>query len=233
MSKSKTLFSKNKNVDVSSILTNNNYNDKEKKIKKNYNFNKEIDNSEYSISDDENEEDEDYEEDEVEENEIIVNHDENDENDDIEDVNNTDDEESIGSNKNSDQDDIYSDNENKDDYIDNEDTLKNKCYSKYVRDNDDIDFDELFGDETLTIIKNIRLSKPILTKYERVRLLTDRTKQLAQGAKPMLKNINGLSSREIASLELKNKLIPLIIERPIPNSGVERWKLSELEIIDF
>ena len=46
----------------------------------------------------------------------------------------------------------------------------------------------------------------------------------------MLKNIMDLSSKEIAKLELKNKIIPLIIERPIPNSGVERWKLSELEI---
>ena len=33
-------------------------------------------------------------------------------------------------------------------------------------------------------------------------------------------------------LELKNKLSPLIIERPIPNVGVEKWKLSELEIFD-
>ena len=49
----------------------------------------------------------------------------------------------------------------------------------------------------------------------------------------MIKNTEGLSSKEIALLELKNKLIPMIIERPIPNSGVERWKLSELEIIDY
>ena len=49
----------------------------------------------------------------------------------------------------------------------------------------------------------------------------------------MLKNISGLSSKEIAKLELKNKIVPLIIERPIPNSNVERWKLSELEIPEF
>ena len=46
----------------------------------------------------------------------------------------------------------------------------------------------------------------------------------------MIKNTTGLSHKEIAILELKNKLIPLIIERPIPNVGVEKWKLSELEI---
>lgn len=126
-----------------------------------------------------------------------------------------------------------SDNDEKEekDYIDNDETLKSKCYSKYARmEYDDIDLDELFGDETNILIKNTKLSKPILTKYEFVRLLTDRTKQLAQGAKPMMKNIENLSSKEIAKLELKNKIIPLIIERPVPNSGFERWKLSELEI---
>ena len=46
----------------------------------------------------------------------------------------------------------------------------------------------------------------------------------------MLKNYSGLSSKEIALEELKNKIIPLIIERPVPNVGIEKWKLSELEI---
>jgi len=46
----------------------------------------------------------------------------------------------------------------------------------------------------------------------------------------MIKNTVGLSHKEVALLELKNKVIPLIIERPIPNVGVEKWKLSELEI---
>ncbi len=117
------------------------------------------------------------------------------------------------------------------DYIVDDETLKSKCYSKYAKvDYEDLDFDELFGEETLVINTNSKLTKPILTKYEFVRLLTDRSKQLAQGAKPMIKNISGLSSKEIAKLELKNKIIPLIIERPIPNSVPERWKLTELEI---
>lgn len=117
------------------------------------------------------------------------------------------------------------------DYIVDDETLKSKCYPKYAKmDYDDLDFDELFGEETLVINTNAKLTKPILTKYEFVRLLTDRSKQLAQGAKPMIKNISGLSSKEIAKLELKNKIIPLIIERPIPNSVPERWKLTELEI---
>lgn len=116
-------------------------------------------------------------------------------------------------------------------YIDDEETLKKKCYSKYAKiDIDDLDFDEMFGDEKILIEKNIRISKPVLTKYEFVRLLTDRSKQLSQGAKHMLKNTQELSSKEIAKLEIKEGVIPLIIERPIPNSKSERWKISELQV---
>jgi len=107
-----------------------------------------------------------------------------------------------------------------------------KCYSKYAKE-ENIDLDEYFRDDDIVITKNGRVGKPILFKYERVRLLSDRSRQLAEGAKPMIKNTVGLSHKEIALLELKNKLIPLIIERPIPNSGNERWRLSELEIPDI
>ena len=109
--------------------------------------------------------------------------------------------------------------------------MKTKCYSNYAKvEYDELDYDELFGDETVLIGKNIRVSKPVLTKYEFVRLLTDRTKQLAQGAKHMLKNTQELSSKEIAKLEIKEGVIPLIIERPIPNSKSERWKITELQV---
>ena len=111
---------------------------------------------------------------------------------------------------------------------------KNKCYSKYAKDkNADFDLDEYFKDDDIVINKSGRVGKPILFKYEKVRLLADRSRQLAEGAKPMIKNTAGLSHKEIALLELKNKLIPLILERPIPNAGSERWRLSELEIPEY
>ena len=123
-----------------------------------------------------------------------------------------------------------SDNESKED----EEDTKDKCYQKFSKKSNldtDIDYDEYFIKDTeIIIIKTGRLTKPYLTKYEKVRILGDRSRQLAQGAKPMIKNTTGLSHKEVALLELKNKVIPLIIERPIPNVGVEKWKLSELEI---
>jgi DNA-directed RNA polymerase subunit K/omega len=117
-----------------------------------------------------------------------------------------------------------------------EDNNGDKCYQKFSKNNkldDEIDYDEYFNqDDDIIINKTERICKPYLFKYERVRILGDRSRQLAQGAKPMIKNTTGLSHKEVAILELKNKLIPLIIERPIPNSGTEKWRLSELEILE-
>lgn len=242
--KSKTLYSSNTNVDILRLglgVINQNYNqtggnkntktpikdNKDKKnIKKpNYKNDSDRDDSEYSNDiDDDAPDDSSISDDDDPDAEIDDELKDMDLDDDNEKADSEDDEKSL---------DDESDNDEKEekDYIDNDETLKSKCYSKYARvEYDDIDFDELFGDESNILIKNTKLTKPILTKYEFVRLLTDRTKQLSQGAKPMMKNIENLSSKEIAKLELKNKIIPLILERPVPNSGVERWKLSELEI---
>lgn len=73
-----------------------------------------------------------------------------------------------------------------------------------------------------------RITRPYLTKYEKVRVLGIRTQQIASGAKPMVKDVKGLSSYKIAKLELKNKVLPLIIQRPLPNGDIEQWKVNEL-----
>ncbi len=77
-----------------------------------------------------------------------------------------------------------------------------------------------------------RITHPILFKYERVRILGVRTKQLSLGAKSMMKNTEDFTPKEIAQLELKNKIVPYIIERLLPNNKCEEWRLSELEIIN-
>jgi DNA-directed RNA polymerase subunit K/omega len=252
-SKTKTLYSGKKNIDISKISSNDTNNKQNKKYtslnqsggaKNKKKYNSDSDDSEYGSDEDDvdaddnsensdnpNDELDDLDEPDNELDDLVVHDNELDNDDDNQSETNnngSDDERSVNSSNSGDYDD-------KDDknYIDNEETLKSKCYSKYAEQNlEDLDLDEIFGEETLNLNPNIKLSKPILTKYEFVRLLTDRTKQLAQGAKPMLKNVENMSSKEIAKLELKNKIIPLIIERPIPNSNSERWKLSELEIPD-
>lgn len=66
--------------------------------------------------------------------------------------------------------------------------------------------------------------------YEKVRLLGDRTAQLAQGAKPMIKGVEDFDPRTIAQLELESKMIPIMIIRPLPNGKKEKWSIKELRI---
>lgn len=116
------------------------------------------------------------------------------------------------------------------------------CLYKFNKNNDDDDDNETFeelhfedddvkNDDIITDPEK-RESKPILTKYERVRILGDRTKQLSLGAKPMLLNVDNLTPRQIAQLELERKVIPFIIEKTLPDGRRERWKVSELEIVN-
>jgi DNA-directed RNA polymerase subunit K/omega len=110
-----------------------------------------------------------------------------------------------------------------------------KKFTSRVYDSDD--FDDLFEDEKVVQTKKVvsnenRITKPILTKYERVRILGERRMQLVYGAKPMIKTSSVLSEKEISNLELINKVIPMIIKRTLPNGDIEYWKLSELEIVN-
>lgn len=73
-----------------------------------------------------------------------------------------------------------------------------------------------------------RKTNPRLTKYEMVRIIGERTKQLVMGAKPLVKNYQDLAHEQIAIEELKNNMIPFKIKRPMPNNSIEIWELNEL-----
>ena len=94
--------------------------------------------------------------------------------------------------------------------------------SKVVRDKNNIIIDELH--------KTI----PYLTKYERARILGQRTKQINAGATTFVKvHENMIDGYLIAELELQQKRIPFIIRRPLPNGGSEFWCVKDLENIAF
>jgi len=80
------------------------------------------------------------------------------------------------------------------------------------------------------VIKNKkdRISLPILSKYERIRLLSERTRQILEGAKVLIRTSENLSAYELAKLELKHKVMPLKIVRERPDNKIEIWELSEL-----
>ena len=90
--------------------------------------------------------------------------------------------------------------------------------TKIVRDSDNI------------IIDPLHRTLPFLTKYERVRILGERTKQLSLGAKSMIRGVGNMDPKEVAKLELKKKVIPLIIIRSLPSGRKEKWKITELSV---
>lgn len=77
--------------------------------------------------------------------------------------------------------------------------------------------------------KENRVSNNRMTKYEMVRILGERIKQLNMGAKPLIKNHSGLSYDTIAEEEFKKNMIPFKIKRPLPNGMFEIWSLDELK----
>ena len=69
---------------------------------------------------------------------------------------------------------------------------------------------------------------PILTKFERCRVLSERSSQINCGAEIYLDDLEGFSNAyDIAVQELNEKKIPYIIKRPYGN-GFEYWKLKDL-----
>jgi DNA-directed RNA polymerase subunit K/omega len=89
-------------------------------------------------------------------------------------------------------------------------------------------------DEFNIIIDPLHKTIPFLTKYEKARILGQRSKQIECGAKPLVKvPENIIDSYLIAELELEQKAIPFIIRRPIPSGGSEYWNLKDLEYISF
>lgn len=69
---------------------------------------------------------------------------------------------------------------------------------------------------------------PILTKYERCRVLSERASQINCGSEIYLSNPESFSNAyDIAVQELNEKKIPFIVTRPYGN-GYEYWKLKDL-----
>lgn len=77
-----------------------------------------------------------------------------------------------------------------------------------------------------------RRSIPILTQYERARIIGQRAAQLAAGAKPMVQGTENLDPQEIAELELRKRVCPFYIKRPLPNNKYEVFHVNELELLE-
>ena len=82
------------------------------------------------------------------------------------------------------------------------------------------------------IVDDLHKTIPIMTKYEKTRILGQRAKQLNEGAQPFIKiDSTVIDGYLIAVKELEQKKTPFIIRRPLPNGGSEYWRIQDLEIL--
>jgi DNA-directed RNA polymerase I, II, and III subunit RPABC2 len=82
------------------------------------------------------------------------------------------------------------------------------------------------------IIDKLHRSIPFVTKYEKARIIGERTRQLNSGAIPFIVvEPDIIDGYLIAVEEFNKKKIPFIIKRPLPSGKCEYWKLSDLEIM--
>jgi len=82
------------------------------------------------------------------------------------------------------------------------------------------------------IIDPLHKTLPFLSKYEKARILGERARQLEEGAQPFVTVPPDLvDSFVIAEMELEKKVIPFILERPMPHGGTEYWRICDLEQI--
>ena len=82
------------------------------------------------------------------------------------------------------------------------------------------------------IVDDLHRTIPIMTKYEKTRVLGQRTKQLNEGAPAFIKiDSTVIDGYLIAVKELEQKKTPFIIRRPLPNGGSEYWRIQDLEIL--
>ncbi len=79
-----------------------------------------------------------------------------------------------------------------------------------------------------------KLSRNILTKYEKTTLIGVRLEQLSYGSVSTLTSEQKkecANIREMAELELKLGVIPLMLCRHLPNKTEEYWKIKDLIIV--
>jgi len=87
-------------------------------------------------------------------------------------------------------------------------------------------------DDNGNIVDDFHRTIPILTKYERARIIGARAEQINAKAIPLVSVpdhiIDGVV---IATMELEAKKSPFIIKRPLPDGSFEFWRVNDLEQI--
>lgn len=84
--------------------------------------------------------------------------------------------------------------------------------------------------QAFPIDKSKRITSQYMTKYERARVLGTRALQISLNA-PVMVDIGGeTDALKIAMKELRERKIPMIIRRYLPDNSFEDWSLDELTV---
>jgi DNA-directed RNA polymerase subunit K/omega len=88
------------------------------------------------------------------------------------------------------------------------------------------DFNDIFSKYDTSLY----ITKPVITKYEKTKILGLRMEQLARGAPTLIdpEKDKCTSIQEIAVRELEQRKIPFMIVRTIPNGQKEYWRLEDM-----
>ena len=99
-----------------------------------------------------------------------------------------------------------------------------------VEEGEDKLYDSINFKENYASTKKHNITPAVLSKYERTKVLSERTQQIEKGSAPYISNIERFTtSYSIALEEYNQKKIPFIIRRPLPHSeGYEYWKLKDM-----
>ena len=85
-------------------------------------------------------------------------------------------------------------------------------------------------DQTYTnYYSNFKKTQPIITKFEKAKIIGIRAQMIADGSEPLIEINNLKNAIEIAEEEYKQKKIPLLITRNI-NGIKEYWRLDDFLI---
>ncbi|KAI7902014.1 RNA polymerase, subunit omega/K/RPB6 [Cokeromyces recurvatus] len=87
------------------------------------------------------------------------------------------------------------------------------------------------GTESQPSENKVKQTTPYMTKYERARILGTRALQISLNAPVMVELDGETDALVIAMKELREKKIPLIVRRFLPDQTYEDWDVKDL-IVD-
>ena len=95
---------------------------------------------------------------------------------------------------------------------------------------------EIDESSELTYNQPIRKTSMYMTKYEYTRLLAARALQISAGTEkghPRI-NVEGIyDPMDIARREIDERVVPLVIQRILPDGSTETWNVKDMHIRDF